>query len=84
MALALGMRPAKIYKDRIRLLKVFAGRWKRGKYFVIINRRSRSWKTSCSKILVWKRALLEKKDKYGFWRKNGVYYFKLNAKIGLS
>ena len=68
MALALGMRPAKIYNGQDSAVEGILLVVETGKYFVIINRRSRSWKTSCSEILVWKRALWIKIN-MAFWRK---------------
>ena len=84
MALALGMRPAKIYvgensavegivlmEGSGELLCYHKSKEKVMEYFLYFNTR------------------LEKgsldKDKYGFLeRENGTYYFKLNAKIGIT
>lgn len=83
LALALGMRPAKIYRGTDSaiqgwLLTDTAGQivgyhtWRREAFADFLFENSRFEKGSLEK------------DKYGFLeRENGVWYFKLNAKIGL-
>jgi hypothetical protein len=83
MALALGMRPAKIYNgldsavEGILLVD--------GSGEVLCYHKSEK---QIMEDFLFLNTRLEKgsleKDKYGFLeRENGVYYFKLNAKIGL-
>ena len=75
MALALGMRPAKIYNgldSAVEGILLVGG----------------SGEKQVMEDFLFQNTRLEKgsleKDKYGFLeRENGVYYFKLNAKIGL-
>ena len=83
LALALGMRPAKIYRGTDSAIEGFllmdtAGAlvgyhtWRREVFADFLFENSRFEKGSLEK------------DKYGFLeRENGVWYFKLNAKIGL-
>ena len=83
LALALGMRPAKIYNgtdsavEGILLVD--------GKGEVLCYHKSEK---KTFEDFLYLNSRLEKgsvdKDKYGFLeRENGVYYFKLNVKIGL-
>ena len=83
MALALGMRPAKIYNGTDSAVEgmLLAD----GKGEVICYHRSRY---QVFADFLFQNTRFEKgsldKDKYGFLeRENGSYYFKLNAKIGL-
>ena len=78
MALALGMRPAKIYTVEGILLMDGSGE-------VLCYHKSEK---PVMEDFLFLNTRLEKgsldKDKYGFLeRENGTYYFKLNAKIGL-
>lgn len=83
MALALGMRPAKIYNGQDSAVE--------GLLIVDGNGEVLCYHKSEKQVMedfLFLNTRLEKgsldKDKYGFLEKeNGVYYFKLNAKIGL-
>ena len=83
MALALGMRPAKIYNGQDSAVE--------GILLVGVNGEVLCYHKSEKQVMedfLFRNTRLEKgsldKDKYGFLEKeNGVYYFKLNAKIGL-
>ena len=83
MALALGMRPAKIYNGQDSAVE--------GMLLVDGNGNILCYHKSEKQVMedfLFLNTRLEKgsldKDKYGFLeRENGVYYFKLNAKIGL-
>lgn len=83
MALALGMRPAKIYNGQDSAIE--------GILLVDGNGEVLCYHRSEKKVMedfLFLNTRFEKgpveKDKYGFLeRENGVYYFKLNAKIGL-
>lgn len=83
MALALGMRPAKIYNgldSAVEGMLLVDGRGN-----VLCYHKSEK---QVMEDFLFLNTRLEKgsldKDKYGFLeRENGVYYFKLNAKIGL-
>lgn len=83
MALALGMRPAKIYNgtdSAVEGLLLVNGN---GEVLCYHKSEKKSFED-----FLYLNTRLEKgsvdKDKYGFLEKeNGVYYFKLNAKIGL-
>ena len=83
MALALGMRPAKIYNGQDSAVEgiLLVG----GNGEVLCYHKSEK---QVMEDFLFRNTRLEKgsldKDKYGFLEKeNGVYYFKLNAKIGL-
>ena len=83
MALALGMRPAKIYNGLDSAVEgiLLVG----GSGEVLCYHKSEK---QVMEDFLFQNTRLEKgsleKDKYGFLeRENGVYYFKLNAKIGL-
>ena len=83
MALALGMRPAKIFTGRASAIDGM----------LLTDGEGRVWgyDRSAPEVFsdfLYQNSRLEKgpleKDKYGFLeRENGVWYFKLNAKIGL-
>ncbi len=83
LALALGMRPAKIYSG---IDSAVEG-------FILINGAGEllcyhKWEKKTFEDFLYNNTRFERgaveKDKYGFLeRENGVYYFKLNAKIGL-
>ena len=83
LALALGMRPAKFYSGVVSALEVF----------ILVNGAGvllcyHKWAKQDFEDFLFANTRFEKgaveKDKYGFLeRENGVYYFKLNAKIGL-
>lgn len=82
MALALGMRPAKIYNGQDSAVEgiLLVG----GNGEVLCYHKEKQ----VMEDFLFRNTRLEKgsldKDKYGFLEKeNGVYYFKLNAKIGL-
>ena len=83
MALALGMRPAKIYNGQDSAVEgILLGG---GNGEVLCYHKSEK---QVMEDFLFRNTRLEKgsldKDKYGFLEKeNGVYYFKLNAKIGL-
>ena len=82
LALALGMRPAKIYAGQASAID--------GMLLTDGEGRVYSYDRSAPDVLaefLYRHTRLEKgaleKDKYGFLeRENGVWYFKLNAKIG--
>ena len=83
MALALGMRPAKIYNGLDSAVEgiLLVG----GSGEVLCYHKSEK---QVMEDFLFQNTRLEKgaleKDKYGFLeRENGIYYFKLNAKIGL-
>ena len=84
LALALGMRPAKIYTGLDSAVEGF--------FYVDANGEILCYHKSEREIFadfLYQNTRLEKgpveKDKYGFLEKeNGVYYFKLNVKIGLT
>ena len=83
MALVLGMRPAKIYNGLDSAVEgiLLVG----GSGEVLCYHKSEK---QVMEDFLFQNTRLEKgsleKDKYGFLeRENGVYYFKLNAKIGL-
>ena len=83
LSLALGMRPAKIYSG---IDSAVEG-------FILINGAGEllcyhKWQKQIFEDFLYNNTRFEKgaveKDKYGFLeRENGVYYFKLNAKIAL-
>lgn len=83
MALALGMRPAKIYNGTDSAVEGF--------FFVNGEGEIMCYHKSEAQVFadfLYKNTRFEKgsldKDKYGFLeRENGVYYFKINVKIGL-
>jgi type II restriction enzyme len=83
LALALGMRPAKIYNGTDSAVE--------GMLLVSGNGEVLCYHKSDKAVFedfLYLNTRFEKgaveKDKYGFLeRENGVYYFKLNAKIGL-
>lgn len=83
MALALGMRPAKIYNGTDSAVE--------GMILVAGNGEILCYHQSQRQVFadfLYANSRLEKgaleKDKYGFLeRENGTYYFKLNVKIGL-
>ena len=84
MALALGMRPAKIYNGQDSAVEGILLMDGSGNVLCY----HKSEKQMMEDFLFW-NSRLEKgsldKDKYGFLEKeNGTYYFKLNAKIGLT
>ncbi|MDD3037738.1 HpaII family restriction endonuclease [Bacteroides sp.] len=84
MALGLGMRPAKIYNGQDSAVE--------GILLMDGNRDILCYHKSEKQVMedfLFQNSRLEKgsldKDKYGFLEKeNGTYYFKLNAKIGLT
>lgn len=83
LALALGMRPAKIYNGQDSAIEGMLLTLADGQVICY----HRSDKTTFSDFL-YQNTRLEKgsteKDKYGYLeRENGSYYFKLNVKIGL-
>lgn len=82
MALAMGMRPAKIYNGTDSAVEGMLLIDGKGKVYGF----HKSLRTEFEEFLL-KNTRFEigalEKDKYGFLeRENGVYYFKLNAKIG--
>lgn len=84
LALALGMRPAKIYNGTDSAVEGLLLTDANGE--VLCYHKSERWTFADFLFL---NTRLEKgsvdKDKYGFLeRENGVYYFKLNVKIGLT
>ena len=82
LALALGMRPAKIYRGTDSAIEGYLMTLTDGRilgYHV--------WRKAVMADFLFRHTRLEKgsleKDKYGFLeRENGTWYFKLNAKIG--
>ncbi len=82
LALALGMRPAKIYRGTDSAIEGYLMTLTDGHilgYHV--------WRRAVMADFLFRHTRLEKgsleKDKYGFLeRENGTWYFKLNAKIG--
>lgn len=84
MALALGMRPAKIYDGQDSAVEGIL--LVDGTGEILCYHKS---ERQLMEDFLFKNSRLEKgsldKDKYGFLEKeNGTYYFKLNAKIGLT
>lgn len=84
MALALGMRPAKIYNGQDSAVEGIL--LMDGSGNVLCYHKSEK---QVMEDFLFRNSRLEKgsldKDKYGFLEKeNGTYYFKLNAKIGLT
>ncbi len=84
MALALGMRPAKIYNgvdSAIEGMIIVNGA---GELLCYHKFAKKTFEDFLFYNTRFEKGAVEK-DKYGFLeRENGVYYFKLNAKIGLS
>ena len=84
MALALGMRPAKIFNGEdsaVEGLLVVTGD---GKVLCYHKSEKKTFEDFLYRNTRFEKGSLEK-DKYGFLeRENGVYYFKLNAKIGFT
>ena len=83
LALALGMRPAKLYNGTDSAIAGFLRMDAQGEVIAY----QKADKDTFAEFL-YKNTRLEKgstnKDKYGYLeRENGVYYFKLNLKIGL-
>ena len=83
LALALGMRPAKLYNGTDSAIAGFLMMDAQGEVIAY----QKADKDTFAEFL-YKNTRLEKgstnKDKYGYLeRENGVYYFKLNLKIGL-
>jgi type II restriction enzyme len=83
LALALGMRPAKLYNGTDSAISGFLMMDAQGEVIAY----QKADKDTFAEFL-YKNTRLEKgstnKDKYGYLeRENGVYYFKLNLKIGL-
>lgn len=84
MALALGMRPAKIYNGQDSAVEGIL--LMDGNGDILCYHKSEK---QAMEDFLFQNSRLEKgsldKDKYGFLEKeNGTYYFKLNAKIGLT
>lgn len=82
MTLALGMRPAKLYKGEDSAVEGLL--LMNGDGVVVCYHKS---ERKMMEEFLFRNTRLEKgaleKDKYGFLeRENGIYYFKLNAKIG--
>lgn len=83
LALAMGMRPAKLYNGTDTAIAGFLFVTGEGKVLCY----QRAYRQAFADFL-YRNSRLEKgateKDKYGYLeRENGVYYFKLNLKIGL-
>lgn len=83
MALALGMRPAKIYNGTDSAIEGMILVDGAGKLIAYHKSRYEEFANFLLNNTRFENGSLEK-DKYGFLeRENGVYYLKLNAKIGL-
>lgn len=83
MALALGMRPAKIYNGQDSAVEGMLLVDGDGEVLCYHKSEKQTMEEFLFQNTRLEKGILEK-DKYGFLEKeNGVYYFKLNAKIGL-
>jgi len=83
LALALGMRPAKIYNGTDSAIQGMLLTDMNGEVICYHQSDRRTFADFLFQNARFEKGSLEK-DKYGFLeRENGVYYFKLNVKIGL-
>ncbi len=83
LALALGMRPAKIYRGTESAVEGMFLTDGNGEVLCYHQSRRQTFADFLYNNSRFEKGPLEK-DKYGFLeRENGLYYFKLNAKIGL-
>ena len=84
MALALGMRPAKIFNGEDSAVEGLFLVTGEGEVLCYHKSEKKAFEDFLYRNTRFEKGSLEK-DKYGFLeRENGVYYFKLNAKIGFT